>query len=289
MNSSATVNFQSCIQSTNHSVNDTLVTNDITTTITTSAVDLNVITTAAHTIAQSANHNGGSFTTIINTFTTTDLTTVATKSADLSITAITNSADTITTFSSSPTLSTSQSNDRSIYSSVGALVVIAVVLLVVFIIIAVVVIGIIIVCYKRKRSKRHIKLEDANKSISVNEKLLQRPPASISEPVKLEGQGKKDPNTKGIQAGRAIMEDHYYSIPFENQVKIQHKQVKMQGNPAYSVSSGTNTSTEVKYYNMGTAAKMQVNPAYSVSSGMNASTEVKYYNIDTAHYKNDTG
>ena len=40
---------------------------------------------------------------------------------------------------------------------------------------------------------------------------------------------------------------------------------------------------------MGTAAKMQVNPAYSVSSGMNASTEVKYYNIDTAHYKNDTG
>ena len=240
------------------------MTNDITTIITTSTVDLNVITTAAHTIAQSANHNGGSFTTIINTFITTDVTAVATKSSDLSITPITNSADTITTFSSSPTLSTSQSNNRSIYSSVGALVVIAVVLLVVFIIIAVVIIA---VCYKRKRRNRCIK----------------------QGPVKLEGQGKKDPNTKGIQTGRVIMEDHYYSIPFENQVKIQHKQVKMQGNPAYSVSSGTNTSTEVKYYNMGTAAKMQVNPAYSVSSGMNASTEVKYYNIDTAHYKNDTG
>ena len=263
MNNSATVNF---IQSTNHSVTtatDTLVTNDITTIITTSAVDLHVITTAAHTIAQSANHNGGSFTTI-NTFITTDLTTVATKSADLSITAITNSTNTITTFSSSPTLSTSQSNDRSIYSSVGALVVIAVVLLIVFIIITVVIIA---VCYKRKRRNRCIK----------------------QGPVKIEGQGKKDPNTKGIQAGRVIMEDNCYSIPFENQVKIQHKQVKMQGNPAYSVSSGTNTSTEVKYYNMGTAAKMQVNPAYSVSSGMNASTEVKYYNIDTAHYKNDTG
>ena len=284
MNNSATVNFQSRIQSTNHHVTDTLMTNGITTTITTSAVDLNVITTAAHTIAQSANHNGGSFTTIINTFITTDVTAVATKSSDLSITAITNSADTITAFSSSPTLSTSQSNNRSIYSSVGALVVIAVVLLIVFIIITIVIIA---VCYKRKRRKCCTKQESANKSISINEKLLQRPPATIPEPVKLEGQGKKDPNTKGIQAGRAIMENHYYSIPFENQVKIQHKQVKMQGNPAYS---GMNTSTEVKYYNISTAVKMQGNPAYSAaSSGMSTSTKVNYYNINTTHYRNDTG
>ena len=265
MTNSATVNF---IQSTNHSITtatDTLVTNDvdITTIITTSAVDLNVITTAAHTIAQSVNHNGGSFTTIINTFITTDLTTVATQSSDLSsFTAITNSADTITTFSSSPTLSTSQSNDRSVYSSVGALVVIAVVLLVVFIIIAVIIIA---VCYKRKRRKRCTK----------------------QGPIKLEEQGKKDPNTKGIQAGRAITEDHYYSIPFENQVKMQHKQVKMQGNPTYS---GMNTSTEVKYYNVSTVVKMQGNPAYSAAaSGMSTSTKVNYYNIDTTYYRNDIG
>ena len=229
------------------------MTNDITTIITTSTVDLNVITTAAHTIAQSVNHNGGSFTTIINTFITTDVTMVATKSTDLSITAITNSTNTITMFSSSPTLSTSQSNDRSIYSSVGALVVIAVVLLVVFIIVAVVMIGIIVVCYKRKRRKRCTKERDAYVN-SIDKKLLQglRPPVTISEPVKFEGQGKKDPNTKGILAGRAIMEEYNYcSIPFQNQVKIKHKkhcQVKLKGNPAYFASSRMNTSTDVDYY-----------------------------------------
>ena len=142
---------------------------------------------------------------------------------------------------------------------------------------------------RKNEEKRCTKQEDADNSISINEKLLQRPPAIISEPVKFEGQDKKDPNTKGMQIGRAIMEDHYYSIPFENQVKIQHEQVKMEGNPAYSVSSGMNASTEVKYYNISTAIKMQVNPAYSESSGMNTSTEVNYYNVDTPHYKNDTG
>ena len=251
----ATVNFQSLTRSANHSVTtatDTLMTNDITTTSTTSTVDLNVMATMAHTIVQSANHSASSFTTNINTLITTDVTTIATKSTDFNVTAITNSANTITMFTNSPTLSTLQSNDRSVYSSVGALVVIAVVLLVVFVIIAVIVVGIIVVCYKRKRSKQCTKQEDADSSSSIDEKLSQRPPTSIPEPIKVGGQDKKDPNTKGLQTDKEIMEDHYYSIPFKNQVAIQYEQVNMQVNPAYSLVSGMNTSTEVHYYNVGT-------------------------------------
>ena len=251
-----TLTFHSLTRSTNHSVTtvtDTLMTNDITTTITTSAVDLNVITTAAHTIAQSVNHNGDSFTTIINTFITTDVTTVATKSTDLSsFTAITNSADTITTFSSSPTLASQpESNDSTSDSSVGILVVIVIVSLVFFITITIVVVGIIVVCYKRRRSKQCTEQEGADYS-TIDDKVLQKHPTSKLEPVyfEFEGQDNKDPhyiNTKGIkQADKVIMQDPY-SLPFDNQLTIKHKQVKIQDNPAYSASSGMNSPIEVNY------------------------------------------
>ena len=83
-------------------------------------------------------------------------------------------------------------------------------------------VGITVVCYKRKRSKQCTEQEDGNYSIA-GEKSLQRPPTSIPE---LEGQDNRDPNTKGTQGDKQVTQDHYYSIPFNDQLKIQN-QVKI--------------------------------------------------------------
>ena len=250
----ATVTFHSLTRSANHSVTtatDTLMTNDITTTITTSTVDLNIISTTAHTIIQSANHSTSSFTTNINTFITTDVTTITTKSTDLSVTATTNSANTITMFTNSPTLTAQpDSTDSTSQFNVGMLVVIVIVSVVLFITIAIIVVGIIVVCYKRRRSKQRTEQEGADYS-TIDEKVLQKHPTSNPEPVYFEFQGpdNKDPhyiNNEGIKQADRVMQDPY-SLPFDNQLKIKHKQVKIQDNPAYSASSGVTTPAEVNY------------------------------------------
>ena len=248
--------YHSLTQSATHSLT-TAAHTLVTTIVTTSLIDLNVtaITTSAHTVTQSTNHTASSVATTTGASSTTDVTASATKSADLSITAITNLANIATAFTISPTLSPSQpdSNSSTGYFSVGILVAVAVVLVVVFVIITIVVVGIIVVCCKRKRSERCTKQEDADYSIT-DEISSQRPPASIPETVKLERQDNKNPN---IKLEKTIMEDHYYSIPFENQLKMQHEQINIQANPAYAVSSGINTPN--------------------------------YYNVNTACYKHDTG
>ena len=243
--------YYSLTQSATHSLT-TATYALITTIVTTSVIDLSVTATSAHTVTHSTNLTASSVASTTDASSTTDVSTIATKSADLSITAITNLANIATTFTISPTLSPSQpdSNSSTDYFSVGILVAVAVVLVVVFVIIAMVVVGIIVVCYKRKRSKQCTKQEDADYMSITDEKLSQRPPASIPETVKLERQDNENPY---IQMDETIMQDHYYSIPFENQLKMQHKQVNIQANPAYVVSHGINTPTEVNYYNVNTA------------------------------------
>ena len=241
--------YYSLTQSATHSL--TTATHAlITTIVTTSLIDLSVTATSAHTVTHSTHHTASSVATTTDASSTTDVTASATKSADLSITAITNLANIATTFTISPTLSPSQpdSNSSTGYFSVGILVAVAVVLVVVFVIIAMVVVGIIVVCYKRKRSKQCTEQEDADYMSITDEKLSQRPPASILETAKLERQDNENPYVQVDET-----RDHYYSILFENQFKMQHEQVNIQANPAYVVSHGINTPTEVNYYNVNTA------------------------------------
>ena len=251
-----TVNSQYPTQSAHHSLTtatDTL----LTTIVTTSVVDLSVTATAAYTITQSVDHTGSSVANIIDAFITADVTTIATKSADLSITAVTNPANTITTFTNSPTLSTSQpdSNSTTSQSSGVVQVAVAVVLVVVFVTITIVVVGVIVICYKRKRSKRYTEQEGADCS-TIDKKALQKPPTTKLEPVYFEFEGPNSINTKGIhsitQVHKAIKQDPY-SIPFDNQLKKKQSEVKIQDNPAYSVSSEVNMRTEADYCYVDTA------------------------------------
>lgn len=79
-------------------------------------------------------------------------------------------------------------------------------------------VGITVGCYERKRSKQCTEQGGGNYSIT-GKKSLQRSPTSIPEQ---EGQNNRDPNTKGTQGDKQITQDHYYAIPFDNQLKIQH-------------------------------------------------------------------
>jgi len=129
------------------------------------------------------------------------------------------------------------------------------------------VVGIIVV-WKKMKNEQDTKPEGVYYT-TIDETTLQRSPTNKAEPVYTEmndGEDSKEPqyidiskNTK--QTGKITMQDNpayseyqtkvqgnpVYSIPIENQVKIQDNpsysdecQVKMQDNPAYSISKQAN-------------------------------------------------
>ena len=191
------------------------------TVVITSAIDFHIsaTTSSATTNTQSVNHSPSSLATTTDTFLTTDVHTIATTSMFISITS---SANPITTFTNSPSLSTSpQSNDGSVYFSVGVLVVIATILLVIFIIITVVVVIIIAVCYKEKRNKQCTKEEIRNHNYRM---ILQTLSMNKSGVV-----NKPDVVNNEVEAQDG--EDHQCNVPVSNSVE---KPLKTAEDPAYS-------------------------------------------------------
>ena len=165
--------------------------------------------------------------------TTTTTTTTTAASITSTATVITPITTTTTTLTLSPTLSSSSQSDDDNSSSVGVTVAIVVVLVVVvLIIITVVVIGIIVV-WKRKKCQQHTKPEGVYYStIDDDRTMLQSTPSNKPEAIYSEmndGEDSKEPQymdvTKSEQADE--IGNSAYS---ENQVKIQD-------NPAYSVTN----------------------------------------------------
>ena len=137
-----------------------------------------------------------------------------------------------------PTLSSSSQSDSNNSSGIGVIVAIVVLVVVVFITITVVVVGIIVV-WKERKSKQHIKPEGVYYS-TIDEIKLQRTPKN--KPVANHSEvndiqlSKENPQYMEIIksadctiADKVIMQDNpSYSVP-----------VKMQDNPAYAGLSST--------------------------------------------------
>ena len=178
----------------------------------------------------------------------------------------TSTTDVPNMFTSSPTLSASQSDDNS--SSVGVIVAIVVLVVVVFIIITVVVVGIIVV-WKRKKSEQHTKQEGIYYS-TIDEATLRSPTNKQITKMNTDEQGSREPQYMEIskstqptkQIEKVAMQDNPAYTEHEHSVKMkmfegayspkQSDKLTIQDNPSYSILCGHQI-------------KMEDNPAYSVS------------------------
>ena len=202
-------------------------------------------TDTSYSITESADDHSTSFTV---TLVTTSTTTTVSTSSSLSIT--TGATSTNIMYISSPTLSTSRSDDSINFSGVGVIVVIAALVVVCIVIITVVVVGIVVVYRKRKKNKQYNKGDDVNSNSTNEATTLQRFSTHTPEPVDKETseQDSKDHQHQYVnipegtqltkQDGR--VPDNVYSIPY--------CQIIMEPNPAYKPTTGTIRLSEVKYY-----------------------------------------
>ena len=161
-------------------------------------------------------------TTTTTTINTTDITTTV----ELLTSSPTLSSSSLTLSSSSLTLSSSS-------SSVGVTVAIVVVLVVVLIIITVVVIGIIVV-WKERKSKQHIKPEDVYYS-TIDETTLQRTSKNKPQATHNEVDDKEEP--------------HYIFMEVVKSAKCtKADKVAMQDNPSYSIISVPSDQVKMQAY-----------------------------------------
>ena len=225
-----------------------------------STASTNTVTITTHSITKSTEHSMNSISSTVNV--TTNITSTITISTSDGLSFATTTTSTNTMFINSPTLSTSQSDNRIDFSSVGVIAVIAALVIVSFIIISVVVVGLIVVYHKRKKSKPYNEQDNVHSNSSTggaSQRFSTHPPEHSPVDSETVEQDNKDHQYVNIprqcehsipenmepskQESRVPAADNVYSVP--------HCHIKMEPNPAYkptTSSSGTIRVSDVKYY-----------------------------------------
>ena len=234
-----------------------------------STASTNTVTITTHSITKSTEYSMNSISstvTLTTTTTTTTTTSTITISTSGGLSFATTTTSTNTMFINSPTLSTSQSDSRIDFSSVGVIAVIAALVIVSFVIITVVVVGLVVVYRKRKRNKPYNEQGDVDSTSSTGGASQRfsnhRPEISPLDGETVE-QDNKDHQYVNIPKNVNIpkqCEHSYVNIPEnmepskqesrapENVYSVPHCHIKMEPNPAYKPTTGTIRVSDVKYY-----------------------------------------